>query len=146
MPISPSDFTKNLETERFKRISHELLRRAGGAYPLEEAATKLGVESKDLLDKIHQGLVLGMMYEDQVIVPKIQIIEDKGQSIVINGVATILAQFNEAKAGAWSALQFLVEPNPTLAGKSPIKVLQERGNTRPSVIHAARSYLGLDEG
>ena len=45
-------------------------------------------------------------------------------------------------SGEWSALQFLVEPDPNLAGKKPLDVLVD-GHVS-DVLAAARAYLDID--
>ena len=84
-----------------------------------------------------------MMLDERILVPRLQLASIDGKVAIIGGIERVVRPFLESKAGAWSALQFLVDHDPNL-GKPPIDAL--RAGNVASVEHAARAYLGLDEG
>ena len=129
---------------RFPAARDALLERAGGGLSLREAADALGVTRQALHKRIVKGTVLGMMRDREIVVPVIQLTGDEGsKKDVLPGVDHVARLFEEADAGPWSALQFLVEKDPNL-GRAPIDAL--RAGEASKVATAARAYLGLDEG
>ena len=85
-----------------------------------------------------------MMDADELVLPRFQWLIDSDNDnkvVALPGLVDIVRIFG--RAGGWSALQFLLDPDPNL-GKPPIEALHE--GAVPAVVTAARSYLGLDEG
>ncbi len=111
---------------------------------LTEAAKALGVTRQALHKRIHANGALGMMLGGRIVVPRVQLVEKDGKTVVLEGIEKVARAFAEAEAGAWGALQFLVEPNPNLNGTRPMDALREKRIRE--VEQAARGYLGLDEG
>ena len=130
-------------TAGFTAARQALLQTAGGAMSLTEAANALSVSRQNLHKRIHAGSALGMMLDGRIVVPRLQLASIDGKVAIIGGIERVVRPFLESKAGAWSALQFLVDHDPNL-GKPPIDVL--RAGNVAGVEHAARAYLGLDEG
>ena len=127
----------------FAAAREALLAAAGGALSLTEAAKALGVTRQNLHKRIHTGSALGMLLEDRIVVPKLQLVGGDGRTAIVPGIERVMRPFLEAKAGAWSALQFLLDPDPNL-GRPPIEAL--RAGEIAGAEHAARAYLGLDDG
>jgi hypothetical protein len=127
----------------FAAAREALLAAAGGALSLTEAAKALGVTRQNLHKRIHTGSVLGMLLDDRILIPKLQLIGGDGRTAIVPGIERVMRPFLEAKAGAWSALQFLLDSDPNL-GRPPIEAL--RAGDIAGVEHAARAYLGLDDG
>jgi hypothetical protein len=127
----------------FAAAREGLLAAAGGALSLTEAAQVLGVSRQNMHKRIHTGSVLGMLLDDRILVPKLQLIAGDGGTTIVAGIERVVRPFLGAKAGAWSALQFLLDPDPNL-GRPPIDAL--RAGNVAGAEHAARAYLGLDEG
>jgi hypothetical protein len=130
-------------TASFTAARQALLETAGGAMSLTEAANALGVTRQNLHKRIHTGSALGMMLEGRIVVPRLQLVPATGRTMIVAGIERVVRPFLESKAGAWSALQFLLDQDPNL-GRRPIDVV--RAGDVVSVEHAARAYLGLDEG
>ena len=84
-----------------------------------------------------------MLLDNRIVVPKLQLVAGDGRTTILAGVERVVRPFLDAKAGAWSALQFLLDPDPNL-GRPPIDAL--RAGDAVGAEHAARAYLGLDEG
>jgi hypothetical protein len=120
-----------------------LLAAAGGALSLTEAAQVLGVTRQNLHKRIHSGSALGMLLDDRIVMPKMQLVGQDDSTAIVVGLERVVRPFVEAKAGAWSALQFLLDPDPNL-GRPPIEAL--RAGDIAGAERAARAYLGLDEG
>lgn len=127
----------------FAAAREALLAAAGGALSLTEAAKALGVTRQNLHKRIHTGSALGMLLEDRIVVPKLQLVGGDGRTTVVPGIERVMRPFLAAKAGAWSALQFLLDPDPNL-GRPPIEAL--RAGNIAGAEQAARAYLGLDDG
>jgi hypothetical protein len=126
----------------FAAAREALLAAAGGGVSLTEAAQALGVTRQNLNKRIHTGSALGMLLDNRIVVPKLQLVAGDGRATILAGVERVVRPFLETKAGAWSALQFLLDPDPNL-GRPPIDAL--RAGDVAGVEHAARAYLGLDE-
>jgi len=126
----------------FRGVSKALLERAGGALSLTQATKLLGISRQALHKRIAAGTALGMMIGNEIAVPKLQFAEKGGRHEILPGVGSVTKLFKDAEAGPWMALQFLVDPDPTL-GKTPIKAL--RAGYERLVERAARAYLHLDE-
>jgi hypothetical protein len=127
----------------FAAAREALLAAAGGAISLTEAAQGLGVTRQNLHKRIHTGSALGMMLDNRIILPRLQFLDGHDTTTIVKGLERVVRPFLGAKAGAWSALQFLIDPDPNL-GRPPIEALR-RGDIAGAE-HAARTYLGLDEG
>ena len=119
-----------------------LLKRAGGAFSLTEAAAELHITRQALHKRISNARVLGMMVGNEIIVPKLQIVGEAGAARVLAGIDAVTKLFRETQAGPWTALQFLVGRDPNL-GDVPINALRARDVV--PVIEAARAHLRLDE-
>lgn len=130
-------------SEAFAAARQALIAAAGGALSLTEAADVLGVSRQNLHKRIHSGSALGMLLDGRIVVPRLQFVPGDGKTVIISGIERIVRPFLETKAGAWSALQFLLDPDPNL-GRPPIEALKA-GDVAPAE-HAALAYLGLDEG
>ena len=127
---------------RFAAAREALLAAAGGGLSLTEAAQALGVTRQNLHKRIHTGSALGMLLDNRIVVPKLQLVAGDGRTTILTGVERVVRPFLDTKAGAWSALQFLLDPDPNL-GRPPIDAL--RAGDAVGAEHAARAYLGLDE-
>jgi len=127
----------------FAAVRDALLDRAGGALTLTEAAKRLGISRQALHKRISAGTALGMMVDDEIVVPSLQIATRDDRPAILGGIGDVTKLFKSAEAGPWMALQFLVDPDPNL-GRDPVESLQE-GEIKP-VIAAARAHLRCDEG
>lgn len=128
---------------RREAIQTALLAKSGDPLTLTEAAERLGISRQAMHKKIKSGAALGLMKGDVFVVPSVQLVEGKGGWGVVPHLRKVLSLFGEAGAGTWSALQYLVEPDPALGGKVPIDILKARDVDK--VVCGARGYLGLDE-
>ncbi len=126
----------------FGNVRDALLKRAGGAFSLTEAAAELHVTRQALHKRISGGSALGMMVDNEIVVPKLQIVGKHGAAKILTGIGAVTKLFRQTEAGSWMALQYLVDPDPNL-GQSPIDALRA-GGVQP-VVEAARAYLRLDE-
>jgi Bacterial regulatory protein, Fis family len=121
---------------QFTQLREELLEKAGGRLSLTEAARLLGMSRQALHKRIKAGSVLGMMHGTKLVLPKGQFLNGK----VLPGFSDVLKLFEVA--GAWSALQFLVEPDPNV-GERPLEALAK--DRVDDVLNAAKAYLDSDE-
>jgi hypothetical protein len=83
-----------------------------------------------------------MLLDGRIVLPRVQLATNDGKTVIVAGIERAIRPFLETKAGAWSALQFLLEADPNL-GRRPIEALRD-GNVA-GVENAARAYLGLEE-
>jgi hypothetical protein len=120
----------------------EVIARAGEVLGLREAARRLAMSHQNLHKRIAAGSALGVMRGRELIVPSIQFVAGGEAEKIVPNLRNVLGLFKEARAGNWSALQFLVEEDPGLGGR-PIEVLKAGEVER--TVAAARAYLGLDE-
>jgi hypothetical protein len=127
----------------FAGAREALLAAAGGGLSLTEAAHTLRVTRQNLHKRIHTGSALGMLLDNRIVVPKLQLVAGDGRTTIVAGIERVVRPFLDAKAGAWSALQFLLDADPNL-GRPPIDAL--RAGDIIGAVHATRAYLGLDEG
>ncbi|MGB9151962.1 MAG: hypothetical protein WCD70_02625 [Alphaproteobacteria bacterium] len=149
----PAD--KNVDiSEQFKVVSLSLLDDAGGTYSLKEAASILNTNAENLQIRIDRGEILGMTHKGKTVLPILQFDHKDHCNIVTDGLKEVLDLFyHETKAGSWAALQFLATRDETLR-HYPIYVLKDRNEDDPNhapamkaaVVHAARTYLGLNQG
>ena len=130
-------------TAQFTAARQALLETAGGAMSLTEAATAVGVTRQNLHKRIHAGSALGMMLDGRIALPRVQLVSAAGKTEIVAGIERVLRPFLVSKAGAWSALQFLLDQDPNL-GRRPIDAL--KAGDIVGAEHAARACLGLDEG
>jgi len=119
-----------------------LLEAAGGGFSLAEAAEALAISRQAMHEQISTGWVLGMVHDDQIVVPRLQFRPGDGRSEILLGIGRVVRLFEETKAGPWAALQFLIEPDPNI-GTAPIAAL--RDGRVEAVAHAARAFLRIDE-
>jgi hypothetical protein len=139
---APED-AKDSVGRAFGQTHDALLEQAGGAYSLTEAAKMLRISRQAMHKRIAGGTALGMMGEgNEIIVPRLQFTVGDDKPKVLFGIDAVTKQFNEAAAGPWMALQYLIDSDPNL-GRSPIEALQ--AGEREAVVQAARAYLHLDE-
>ena len=109
---------------------------AGGGLSLTEAAALLGVSRQAVHKRVKAGTVLAMMDGSELVLPRNQFT----QAGVVPGLGAVLRHFKVA--GAWSALQFLVEPDSNLGG-IPLHALV--AGRVEDVVHAAKAYLGIED-
>lgn len=140
---SSATTTEEPASADFPAVRNALLDRAGGVLTLTEAARRLDVSRQALHKRISAGSALGMMVDDQIVVPTMQIATMAGRPAILGGVGDVTKLFKSVEAGPWMALQFLVDPNPNL-GRAPVEALR-RGDIEP-VLAAARAHLRCDEG
>ncbi|MBL6082208.1 hypothetical protein JMJ56_29980 [Belnapia sp. T18] len=132
------------DQERFAKLANTLVCKAGGAFTLVEAAEALQISERAMQQRLLAGMVLGVILTCETLLPKLQFTEadGTGRLIALHGIDRVVESFHTAKAGSWSALQFLLEPDPNLA-TAPIEAL--RTGQVAAVKHAARAFLRLDE-
>lgn len=137
-----SDQSAEDDAARLASAQAEILARAGEPLGLRQAAERLLMSHQNLHKRIKGRSALGLMRGRELIVPSAQFVQtDEGLKIVPD-LKRVLRLFEEARAGEWAALQFLVELDPRLRD-APIEVLK-RGNVA-EVVASARAYLGIDE-
>lgn len=124
-------------------VQAAILAKAGATWSLSDAADALGISRQALHKRVIKGTVLGVMRGRSLAIPCCQFEQFGVKSKTVTGLGRIIALFRQAQAGDWSALQFLVEPDPNLVG-TPIAAL--RAGKAKAVESAARAYLSLDEG
>lgn len=123
-------------------ISRSVLRHAGGSLSLTEAAKLLGVTRQALHKRVKLGTALGLMEGSELTLPKFQFVGEGKKTKIVEGLGPIVKLFDTAKAGRWSALQFLTERDPNL-GSTPSQALQD-GRAREA-LDAAIAYLDAGE-
>jgi hypothetical protein len=123
-------------------VQTDILQKAGEPLSLTSAAARLGISRQALHKRIQAGSALGLMRGSELVVPSAQFVERDGTSKIVDGLSKIVALFDAAGAGRWSAIQFMTEIDPLLKA-APLDVLK-RGDTDAAVV-AARGYLGVDE-
>jgi hypothetical protein len=131
-----------LSEKRFSEVSQALLERAGGGISLTEGARLLGTSRQALHKRVKLGTALGLMQGAELTLPRFQFVGDEDRLKVVDGLGRVVKLFDNAKAGRWSALQFLVETDPNL-GDTPRRALAE-GRVQ-DVVNAAAAYLDMDE-
>jgi len=126
----------------FEASRDAVLEQAGELLSLTQAAKRLEMTRQALHQRIQKGSALGVMRDNEIVVPAVQFItEENGAVKVIPQLQAVIAPFLEQKAGALSALQFLLDEDPTL-GMSPIAALRT-GEVEAARL-AAEAYLGID--
>lgn len=131
------------EEARLATIQTELLANAGKSLSLTEAAKQLDVSRQALHKRIGLGTALGLMRGSELVVPEGQFVVKDGKLKIVDGLGAVVREFDDAGAGRWSALQFLIEIDPILK-RTPLEALKV--GERDAVVRAARAYLSLDEG
>lgn len=131
------------DAARLSELQEALLGKAGDTLSLTHAASRLKVSRQALHKRIKALSALGLMHGDKLLVPSFQFVKSGKTLAVVPHLKDVLALFERAGAGSWSALQFLVETDPTI-GKPPIEAL--KSGQAALAVAAARAYLGLDEG
>ena len=139
--VEPAAAPESANEQRFESLKATLLERAGGGISLSEGATLLGVSRQALHKRIKTGSALGMMDGDQIVLPRLQWVGAGHKIEFVPGLAAVVKLFE--RAGGWSALQFLLDPDPNL-GQPPIDAL--RAGKVEAAVAAARAYLSLEEG
>jgi hypothetical protein len=128
----------------FEPASDELLKRAGGALSLTEAAKRLNLSRQRVHKRIQDGTVLGMCAPDgTILVPAFQLEADGDGAKVIAGLEQAARPFAETGEGGWAALQWLLDEDPNL-GTTPLSAI--RAGRLDDVAQAARAYVGLNGG
>ncbi|WP_051341581.1 hypothetical protein [Azospirillum halopraeferens] len=127
-----------------------LLERAGGSLSLTEAAAAMGISRQALHRRIRTGSALGMMRDDEIVIPVVQFVDGSGtaagKKVVRPGIAPVVKLFETSGAGPWSALQFLIDTDPNL-GRPPVEALATGDPSAVRAVeHAARAYLGEENG
>jgi len=135
---------KVTDAARLDALQEALLDKAGARLTLTEASERLGISRQALYKKIKTGAALGLMIGDTFVVPEAQLVAGKDGSSVVAHLRDVLSLFTEAGAGGWSALEYLIEPDPALGGDVPLDRL--KAGDAKLVVAAARAYLGLDAG
>lgn len=125
-------------------IQTALLERAGERLTLTEAAERLKITRQALHKKIKGDAALGLMIGETFVVPSAQFVTGDSGTRVVAHLKDVLTLFSKSGAGGWSALQYLIEPDPALGGAVPLDLLKI-GDVA-TVVASARGYLGLDEG
>jgi hypothetical protein len=143
--VEAKDSASRSSETQFAELGDALLKQADGKLTLTESARLLGVSRQALHKRIKMGSVLAMMAKGAtgspiLVLPHAQFVSQNGRYEVVPGLPDLLRLFENS--GEWSALQFLVEPDPNLAGKKPIDVLVD-GHVN-DVLAAARAYLDID--
>lgn len=124
-------------------IQAALLEGAGERLTLTEAAKRLGITRQAVYKKIKGCAALALMIGDTFVVPSAQFVTDDSGTRVVAHLKQVLLLFSDIGAGNWSALQYLIEPDPALNGEIPLDRL--KAGEIAKVVAAARGYLGLDE-
>jgi HSP20 family molecular chaperone IbpA len=130
------------ERVRLDKVQTEILEKAGETLSLTSAAARLGITRQALHKRIRTGSALGLMRGTELVVPAVQFVKRDSKLKVVGGLRKVVAVFDRAGAGRWSALQFLIEIDPLLK-TTPLDALK-RDETQ-AVIAAARGYLSVDE-
>ncbi|MER8374444.1 hypothetical protein [Mesorhizobium sp. M0488] len=130
------------EEARLKAVQTELLGKAGKSLSLTEAAKQLGVSRQALHKRIGLGTALGLMRGSELVVPEAQFVIKNRKVKIVDGLGAVMREFDASGAGRWSALQFLIEVDPTLQ-RTPLETL--KAGEQDAAVRAARAYLSLDE-
>jgi len=129
--------------EDFDTVARDLLAAAGGAVGLRKAADLLGVAPPAIHASITSNAALGVMLDDEILLPRVQFVEVDGHTSIVPGLIGVLAAFEEGLEGKWAALQFLLDRNPILR-EAPICAL--KAGRAQEAAYAARAYVGLRDG
>ncbi len=128
------------EDQRFEELRNELLTKAGGGLSLSDAADLVGLTRQGMHKRIKARSVLGMMHGSKLVIPRAQFVKSGDTYEVLKGLDGVLKVFDVA--GEWSALQFLLDPDPNLE-RTPLQALTD-GQT-DHVVKAAKAYLSASE-
>lgn len=130
------------DAARLAATQSEILSNAGEVLGLREAAVRIGKSHQSLHKRIQAGTAIGVMHGRELVIPAFQFVADGRHWKVHPDLKQVLALFVRSGAGMWAALQFLTDRDPLL-GAVPADRLKD-GDV-DAVVHAARSYLGIDE-
>ena len=144
MAESETNAESREDDARRDAIQTALLERAGDRLTLTEAAERLGITRQALHKKIKGDSALGLMIGKTFVVPSAQFVTGGSETHVVAHLKDVLTLFSTSGAGSWSALQYLVEPDPALGGAIPLDLLKTGENAK--VVASVSGYLGLDEG
>jgi hypothetical protein len=101
----------------------ELLEASGGTLTAGEAGAFLGI-SRQAVDKRRRAAgLLGLRQGGDWHYPRCQFVEPEHE--VIAGLPKLLEAFS--KASPWVTLDFLLAPDETLGGRTPLEALREEG-------------------
>ncbi len=126
---------------RLAAVQNEILSKAGEPLSLTAAAERLGMTRQGLHKHIVSGTALGLMRGSELVVPGAQFVTQNDRTKIVKGLKNVVALFDSSGAGRWSALQFLVEPDPNLSG-APFEALKQGRIAETE--NAAKAYLNLD--
>jgi hypothetical protein len=138
--VEGDDGAQATEGQRFEALRNDLLAKAGGALSLSEAADLLGMTRQGVHKRIKARSVLGMMHGNQLVIPRAQFVQRGDGHGVLEGLDGVLQAFDVA--GEWSALQFLLDPDPNL-GRTPLQALLD--GRADDVVAAAKAYLAAED-
>ena len=127
---------------RLKALQMELLGKAGKPLSLTEASMRLDVSRQALHKRIGLGTALGLMRGSELVVPEAQFVTKNGKLGIVDGLGAVVREFDDSGAGRWSALQFLIEIDPTLQ-RTPLEAL--KAGEQDAAVRAARAYLSRGE-
>jgi hypothetical protein len=103
----------------------ELLALAGGALSAEEVGVFLGITRQGVDKRRRMGGLLALRQGGDWRYPRCQF--DEAAHEVVAGLPGVLQALNDD--GPWVALDFLLSPDETLEGKSPLASLRANGMT-----------------
>ncbi|HEY3719236.1 MAG TPA: DNA-binding protein [Roseiarcus sp.] len=103
----------------------ELLAAAGGALSADEVGSFLGITRQAVDKRRRANGLLALRQGGDWRYPRCQFAEPRHE--VVAGLPKLLQGFSEA--GPWVILDFLLAPDETLGGKSPLETLQADGWT-----------------
>ena len=117
------------------RIAQEDLRKAGGAYDLEQVRTLMQGVSRQAVDKrVQEGSLLAVPGpSNRRSYPTLQFNRD---GTIVEGLKAVFAVL--PTSNPWTILNFLAQPDDRLQGRKPIDVLKA-GNVE-LVVEAARRW------
>lgn len=138
--VEASEPTQWPEPDRHGDIQSDLLQRAGGGLSLTEAAKRLNLSRQGLHKRAKAASALAVMYGRELTFPLAQWTVEGKALTPIAGLPEILKLFEAA--GAWSALQFLIEHDPNIGTSPRLALIDGRLD---DVLNAAEAYLGLEE-
>lgn len=138
--VESDEGAQTTEDQRFEELRNELLIKAGGGLSLSDAAALVGMTRQGMHKRIKAHSVLGMMHGNKLVIPRAQFVTSGDSYEVLRGLDEVLKVFNVA--GEWSALQFLLDPDPNL-GRTPLQALSD--GQAGEVVAAAKAYLAASE-
>jgi hypothetical protein len=103
----------------------ELLAVAGGSLSSSEVATLFGISRQAVEKRRRSNALLAVRQGGDWRYPSCQFDERRGEAL--SGLPALLRTFSSA--GPWVALDFLLAPDETLDGETPLQVLRRDGMT-----------------